>query len=123
MGWESSDRGRRPQSQSRGAVSGEPAQGMVVDAPGRCSSAPPSIQTSANHASKGPWAPQAFRAASGGPAILVELGSMEGSGLMDSGQAGGLGGGVGEIVVAFLNGQACPALPEAVAMLVHSLGP
>lgn len=47
---------------------------------------------------------------------------MEGSGLMGSGQAGGLGGGAGEIVVAFLNGQACPALPKAVAMLVHSLG-
>lgn len=47
---------------------------------------------------------------------------MEGSGLMGSGRVGGLGGGAGEIVVAFLNGQACPAVPEVVAMLVHSLG-
>lgn len=47
---------------------------------------------------------------------------MEGSGIMGSGQAGGLGGGAGEIVVAFLNGQACPAVPAVVAMLIHSLG-
>lgn len=47
---------------------------------------------------------------------------MEGSGIMGSGQAGGLGEGAGEIVVAFLNGPACPAVPTVVAMLIHSLG-
>lgn len=47
---------------------------------------------------------------------------MEGSGLMGSGQAGRLGGGGGEVVVAILNGQVCPAVPDVVAMPVHSLG-
>ena len=47
---------------------------------------------------------------------------MEGSGLMGSGQAGRLGGGGGEVVVAILNGQVCPAVPVVVAMPVHSLG-
>ena len=83
---------------------------------------PPCIQTSANHASKGPWARRGFIAASGGPAVLVELGSVEGSGLMGSGQAGRLGGGGEEVVVAILNGQVCPAVPDVVAMPVHSLG-
>ncbi|CAN0529842.1 unnamed protein product [Rangifer tarandus platyrhynchus] len=63
------------------------------------------VVTSATHASKGPWARRGFSAASGGPAVLVELGSVEGSGLMGSGQAGGLGGGGEEVVVAILNGQ------------------
>lgn len=83
---------------------------------------PPCIQTSANHASKGPWARRGFSAASGGPAFLVELGSVEGSGLMGSGQVGGLGGGRGEVIVAVLNEQVCPAVPDVVAMPVYSLG-